>query len=289
MRIWPPRNGTSIVLVGVVVLAGVLDGVATTAVAASASSTSPAAPPPGAPNLVSRTVDVPGDLAQAPLDEPRQALVPDGLDDVGVGADPEGPAGGVDARRRAAGVGARTGQIVKLTPKPGAAPQRVDAARGTSTNRTGWHSPARRSTSPRATRSTPTTTSTARRPTAAPSPPGFPMRAAPNCNGAYAHALKSVAVGPDGAVYFSIGSTGNISAEDRDADPPRATIMRIPPGGGPAATVRDGRAQRHRAWPSRPTVRCGRRSTTATTRPDPDGNVDTRVRQRPSSARRWRD
>jgi glucose/arabinose dehydrogenase len=43
-----------------------------------------------------------------------------------------------------------------------------------------------------------------------------------------------VAVGPDGAVYFSIGSTGNISAEDRDATPPRATILRVPPGGGPA-------------------------------------------------------
>jgi glucose/arabinose dehydrogenase len=58
--------------------------------------------------------------------------------------------------------------------------------------------------------------------------------------GAYAHALKSVAVGADGAVYFSIGSTGNISAEDRDANPPRATIMRVPPGGGPAAPFATG-------------------------------------------------
>ena len=45
-------------------------------------------------------------------------------------------------------------------------------------------------------------------------------------------------------MYFSIGSTGNISAEDREANPPRATIMRIPPGGGvaePFATgVRNG-------------------------------------------------
>ncbi|WP_102145986.1 PQQ-dependent sugar dehydrogenase [Mycobacterium hubeiense] len=53
-------------------------------------------------------------------------------------------------------------------------------------------------------------------------------------HGAYTHQLKSVAVGHDGAVYFSIGSTGNITAEDRVANPPRATIMRIPPGGGPA-------------------------------------------------------
>ena len=63
---------------------------------------------------------------------------------------------------------------------------------------------------------------------------GLPDASSPDLRGAYAHALKSVAVGPDGAVYFSIGSTGNISAEDRDANPPRATIMRVPPGGGPA-------------------------------------------------------
>ncbi|CAN5429521.1 gluconolaconase [soil metagenome] len=64
--------------------------------------------------------------------------------------------------------------------------------------------------------------------------PGLPDAESPDLGGAYAHALKSVAVGPDGAVYFSIGSTGNISAEDREATPPRATIMRVPPGGGPA-------------------------------------------------------
>jgi glucose/arabinose dehydrogenase len=45
-----------------------------------------------------------------------------------------------------------------------------------------------------------------------------------------------VAVGKDGAVYLSIGSTGNVSEEDRDADPERATILRVPPGGG-ATTV----------------------------------------------------
>ncbi|GAA2549166.1 PQQ-dependent sugar dehydrogenase [Mycolicibacterium diernhoferi] len=60
---------------------------------------------------------------------------------------------------------------------------------------------------------------------------GLPDARSPDLRGAYSHALKSVAVGPDGAVYFSIGSTGNISASDRDADPPRATIMRVPAGG----------------------------------------------------------
>ncbi|MGX9789110.1 PQQ-dependent sugar dehydrogenase [Mycobacterium sp. MMS18-G62] len=73
---------------------------------------------------------------------------------------------------------------------------------------------------------------------------GLPDAKSPDLKGEYAHALKSVAVGPDGAVYFSIGSTGNISASDRDANPPRATVMRIPPGGGPsrpfATGVRNG-------------------------------------------------
>ena len=63
---------------------------------------------------------------------------------------------------------------------------------------------------------------------------GLPDDRSPDLRGAYSHVLKSVAVGPDGAVYFSIGSTGNISAGDRTATPPRATIMRVPPGGGPA-------------------------------------------------------
>lgn len=73
---------------------------------------------------------------------------------------------------------------------------------------------------------------------------GLPDARSPELGGAYAHALKSVAVGLDGAVYFSIGSTGNISAQDRSATPPRATIMRVPPGGGPftpfATGVRNG-------------------------------------------------
>lgn len=69
---------------------------------------------------------------------------------------------------------------------------------------------------------------------------GLPDAKSPDLHGAYAHALKSVVVGSDGAVYFSIGSTGNISAEDRTADPPRATIMRVPPGGGPAAPFATG-------------------------------------------------
>jgi len=63
---------------------------------------------------------------------------------------------------------------------------------------------------------------------------GLPDAKSPDLRGAYAHALKSVAVGSDGAVYVSVGSTGNLSEEDRAADPQRATILRVPPGGGRA-------------------------------------------------------
>ena len=69
---------------------------------------------------------------------------------------------------------------------------------------------------------------------------GLPDAKSPELGGAYAHALKSVAVGKDGALYLSVGSTGNISADDRDADPERASILRVPPGGGKASTFARG-------------------------------------------------
>lgn len=69
---------------------------------------------------------------------------------------------------------------------------------------------------------------------------GLPDERSPELGGAYAHALKSVTIDRDGAVYFSIGSTGNITAADRTAQPPRATIMRVPPGGGPASPFATG-------------------------------------------------
>ncbi|XVV17654.1 gluconolaconase [Actinoplanes sp. CA-131856] len=69
---------------------------------------------------------------------------------------------------------------------------------------------------------------------------GLPDAKSPELRGAYSHALKSVAVGQDGALYVSIGSTGNVSAEDREATPERASIQRIPPGGGKPATFARG-------------------------------------------------
>ena len=97
---------------------------------------------------------------------------------------------------------------------------------------------------------------------------GLPDARSPDLHGAYAHALKSVAVGPDGAVYFSIGSTANVSPQDRTASPPRAMIMRIPPGGGspqPFATgVRNGTGLAVAAVSNRDNT------------PDPDGRGDVR-------------
>jgi glucose/arabinose dehydrogenase len=61
---------------------------------------------------------------------------------------------------------------------------------------------------------------------------GLPDAKSAELGGDYAHALKSVAIGKDGALYVSVGSTGNVSAEDRDATPERASILRAPPGGG---------------------------------------------------------
>jgi len=60
----------------------------------------------------------------------------------------------------------------------------------------------------------------------------LPSADSPELGGKYAHALKSVALGEDGSVYVSIGSTGNISTEDLTANPPRASILRVPPNGG---------------------------------------------------------
>jgi len=59
---------------------------------------------------------------------------------------------------------------------------------------------------------------------------GLPDASTPELRGAYAHALKSVAVGTDGALYVSVGSTGNVSPEDRSASPERAAILRVQDG-----------------------------------------------------------
>ncbi|MCV7010663.1 PQQ-dependent sugar dehydrogenase [Mycobacterium gordonae] len=224
VRILPPRDIVAAALVGILLLAG-----------CSAESPRGSAPEAAAPGrLVPAAVRVPADLAAAPFDRPRQALIPAGWtmsvwaripkarlaiwtpDDALLVSVPAG------------------GQIVKVTPvgqstlvegldQPHGMAfagsklyvaesdqiDEYDYVEGRAVNR---------------------------RTIAA----GLPDARSPDLHGAYAHALKSVAVGPDGAVYFSIGSTANISPQDRTATPPRATIMRIPPGGGPAAPYTTG-------------------------------------------------
>jgi glucose/arabinose dehydrogenase len=182
--------------------------------------------------LVPATVQVDPDLAEAPFDEPLQALVPSGwtlsvwarIPKARLAAwTPDGgllisvPSTGRVLRLEPTGAGPRESVLLDGLDQPHglafagntlyvAESDQIDAydyANGAATNRR---------------------TATG----------NLPDARSPDLRGAYAHALKSVAVGPDGAVYVSIGSTGNISAEDRDATPPRASIMRVPPGGGPA-------------------------------------------------------
>ncbi|GAA3624779.1 PQQ-dependent sugar dehydrogenase [Microlunatus ginsengisoli] len=59
---------------------------------------------------------------------------------------------------------------------------------------------------------------------------GLPDASTPELHGAYAHALKSIAISRDGSLFFSIGSSGNVSAGDRSASPQRATIMKLAKG-----------------------------------------------------------
>src|SRR4029078_3213380 len=230
-------------------------------------------PTPTAAGLVPVTVQGEPDLAQAPFDQPRQALVPAGWTLSVWARVPKArlaawapdrsllasvPSSGQVVRVEPSGWGTRSSVPLDGLDQPHglafsgntlyiAESDQVDAydyADGAATNR---------------------------RTVAA----GLPDARSPDLGGAYAHALKSVAVGPDGAVYFSIGSTGNITADQPTAHTPRATHTQSPPRRAPPSCVSRRPAPRlsrarppcaaGRVWRSRPTVRCGPRSTTATT------------------------
>ena len=203
----------------------------------------PAAAPAAAPaGLTATRVQVPAELAQQPFDVPRQALVPAGWTLSVWSRMPMArlavwtPDGALLVSAPA------TGQVMRLAPRPGGAdpqilldnliaPHGLAFAGSTLYVAESNHIDAYTYANGQA---------TARRPIAT----GLPDDRSPELHGAYAHALKSVAIGHDGAIYFSIGSTGNVSTRDREATPQRATIMRIPPGGGPyqvfARGVRNG-------------------------------------------------
>ncbi|MGH3675147.1 MAG: PQQ-dependent sugar dehydrogenase [Mycobacterium sp.] len=226
MRIWPPVRTVRLVL-----LAALLAACSTST---EPQRESPQPPAPQAPiGLAFVTVDVPTELADPPFDEPRRALVPNGWT-LSVWARPPRPRLAAWAPDGALLVSIPAfGEVVRLMPTPNGPPHRsllietltlphglafagstlyvaesneINAytyADGRVTNRRTIVS-------------------------------GLPDAKSLDLHGAYAHQLKSVTIGRDGAIYFSIGSTGNITAEDRSATPPRATIMRVPPGGGPA-------------------------------------------------------
>lgn len=229
------HNRIPVLVLSATLLAGCTGGESTQpSPSSSESSSSPtssvAAPPTGSAPV---TVEVPGDLADAPFDQPREAVVPQGWT-LSVWARTSRPrlmAWTPDGSLLVSVPSA--GQVLKFTPRGDGPPEEsvllddLDEPHGLafagetlyvaqSDQIDAYDYAAGAATNSRIVAG------------------GLPDDRSPDLRGAYSHVLKSVAVGPDGAVYFSIGSTGNISEQDRSATPPRATIMRVPPGGGPA-------------------------------------------------------
>jgi glucose/arabinose dehydrogenase len=54
------------------------------------------------------------------------------------------------------------------------------------------------------------------------------------------HRQKDIAVGPDGTVYFNVGSSSNADPDDRTMTPPRAVIMAVSPNGSDLHVVETG-------------------------------------------------
>lgn len=231
MPVWQVSHRITCALMGAALVAGCSTDTGPAATQAGAPETTAAGDPPAAPRtaeLAEVTVSVPAGMDTAPFDEPRRALVPAGWTlSVWARTDkprlaawaPDGallvtvPSTGQVLSMRA---GASTVLLDGLTQPHGIAfaGDRLYIAESNRVSSYAYRDGA--ATQPRTVAD------------------NLPDARSPDLRGAYSHALKSVAVGPDGAVYFSIGSTGNISEEDRDATPPRATIMRVRPEGGPA-------------------------------------------------------
>jgi glucose/arabinose dehydrogenase len=225
MRVWLGRKRIGAAFIGVVLIAACSSE-------QSSPTVAPTISPPTGVGLVLVTVQVDPDLAQPPFDEPRQALIPAGWT-MSVWARvpkarlaawaPDGsllvsvPSSGQVVRLEPSGAGARLSVPLDGLDQPHGLAFSGSTLYVAESDQIDTYDYANGAVSNRRTVAD-----------------GLPDARSPDLGGAYAHALKSVAVGRDGAVYFSIGSTGNITADDRTANPPRATIMRIPPGGGAA-------------------------------------------------------
>ncbi|QLL06481.1 PQQ-dependent sugar dehydrogenase [Mycobacterium vicinigordonae] len=271
MPIAPARQALTAVLASILVLTGCSPGSPRSS--PRSVSPGPAAPAPASGKLVPATLSVAPDLAQAPFDQPRQVLIPDGWTMSVWARIPKArlavstPDGALLVSTPA------SGQIVKLMPKPAAAPQqstlldRLDQPHGMAFAGSTLYV----AESDQIDAYDYVNGDAVNRRTVA---AGLPDARSPDLHGAYAHALKSVAVGRDGAVYFSIGSTANISPQDRTAMPPRATIMRIPPGGGPAAPFATG-VRNGTGLAVAPDGSLWTAVNNRDNAPDPDGNIRT--------------
>jgi glucose/arabinose dehydrogenase len=201
--------------------------------------TSGAAPAAVPTDLVSATMGVPAELAAAPFDRARQVLLPPGWTMSLWARVPEArlaawtPDGALLVSRPGAG------QVVRIVPGgPAGASSSVlldglDQPHGLAFDGdTLYVAESDQVDAYRYARGTATEPRTVAG--------GLPDAKSAELGGAYAHALKSVAIGPDGSLYVSIGSTGNVTPVDRSATPERATIMRLAPGSTKLAVFAQG-------------------------------------------------
>ncbi len=249
----PSRSLLTAAVAGALVLAVGCSGPNPVTDAVAGGEASVAAAPA---ELVPVTLGVPPGLGQEPLDEPRTALVPPGWTLSVFARVPEARLATWAPDRTLLVSVPDEGRVVRLTPdgRGGAAvstlleglnqPHGMAFAGSTlylaqSDRVDAYAYDGGRATAPR------------------PVVTGLPDKKSPDLRGAYAHALKSVALGPDGAVYVSVGSTGNISEAGPDVD----AAARVDPAGPAGWRCRPSRSRPGSGTApgsrSRRTARCG--------------------------------